>query len=224
MVGFSATYTAPTTDPTETGTHGPWHVEVSRAAGVNAKQLPLAPLRWEALDIPLDGLTEPEEVDRRVIKALNEWHDELLQIEAEPLVVGCRMRLVGRTPIRSALERHFAGQDLRSFVLAQDGIHYFIDRIRIEALPDVDLEAHAQGSDPAGLLARKVLLLQRPEEDQERRAFIREATKQLDDIVDNPTYAALAEKALDEAQVVALLEQAAIRALDELLTQRGAAA
>lgn len=211
-------------DPTEIGAHGPWHVEVSRAAGVSAKQLPLAPLRWEALDVSLDGLTEPEEVDRRVIKILNEWHNELLQMEPKPLVVGCRMRLVGRTPIRSALERHFVSQDLRSFVLAQDDIHYFIDRIRIEALPDVDLEAYAQGSDPAGLLARKVLLLQRPEEDQERRAFIREATKQLDNIVDNPTYAALAEKALDETQVAALLERAAIRALDELLTQQGAAA
>jgi hypothetical protein len=88
----------------------------------------------------------------------------------------------------------------------------------------VDLEELAQGSDPAGLLARRVLLIQRPEEDQERRAFIREATKRLDDIIDNPTYAALTEKTLGEAQVAALLEQAALRALDELLTQRGAAA
>ena len=211
-------------DPTETGTHGPWHVQVSRAAGVSAKQLPLAPLRWEALEVPLDGLTEPEEVDRRVIRALNERHAQLLQIGAEPLVVGCRLRLVGRTAYRSDLERHFAAQDLRSFLLPQDGIHYFIDKLRIEALPDVDLDTLAQGSDPAGLLARKILLIRRPESDQERRAFIDKATKRLDDIVDTPTYTALAEKTLDEAHVVALLEQAAVRALDELLNQRDAAA
>jgi hypothetical protein len=210
-------------DPTETGTHGPWLVEVSRAAGVSAKHLPLAPLRWETVDVALDGLTEAEEVDRRVIQALNERHGELLQLEAEPLVVGCRMRLVGRTPHRSALERHFAAQDIRSLALFQDDIHYFIDRIRIEALPDVDLDALAQGTDPAGLLARKILLIRGSENDQKRRAFIDAATRRLDDIVDDPTYAALTEKALDEAQVVALLEQAAIRALDDLLAQRGAA-
>jgi hypothetical protein len=134
------------------------------------------------------------------------------------------MRLVGRTPYRSALERLFAAQDLRSFALTQDGIHYFIDRFRIDALPDVDLEALAQGSDPAALLARKILLLRTPENDQERRALIDEATKRLAEIVDESTYAPLAEKPPDEAYVATLLEQAAVRALDELLTQRGAAA
>lgn len=38
-------------------------------------------------------------------------------------------------PVRSALEWLFAAQDLHSLVLAQDGIHYFIDRFRIDALP-----------------------------------------------------------------------------------------
>ena len=211
-------------DPTETGTHGPWHVEVSPAAGISVKQLPLAPLRWEALEVSVDGLTDAEEVDGRILKARSHLHDELMQIEAEPLVVGCRVRLIGRTPLRAPLEQHFATQDLDAFVLPQDDICYFIDRIRIETLPDRDLEVLAKDSDPVGLLARKILLLGKPEDDQERRALIDKGVKQLTAIVEDISYRALPEKTVDESQVAALLEQAALRALDALLAQKASAA
>ncbi len=54
--------------------------------------------------------------------------------------------------------------------------------------------------------------------------FIDEAAKRLRATVEQPSYSALSEKRLDESQVAALLEQAAVRALDQLLAQREAAA
>jgi DNA repair exonuclease SbcCD nuclease subunit len=210
-------------DPTESSTHGPWHVEVSQAGGVIAEQLPLAPLRWEALEVSVDELAAPEEIDGRVLNALKQLHGELMQIQAEPLGVGCRVRLVGRTRFRSALEQHFARQDIQSLVVSEEDVHYFIDRIRIEALPDVDLDELAKGSDPAGLLAQKILLIRGPE-NEKRRDLLDEAARRLRATVEQPSYSALSEKRLDESQVAALLEQAAVRALDQLLAQREAAA
>jgi hypothetical protein len=108
-------------------------------------------------------------------------------------------------------------------VVSEEDVHYFIDRIRIEALPDVDLDELAKGSDPAGLLAQKILLIRGPE-NEKRRDLLDEAARRLRATVEQPSYSALSEKRLDESQVAALLEQAAVRALDQLLAQREAAA
>ncbi len=58
-------------DPSETGPHGPWLVEVGEGGSVRLRHLPLAPLRWERMIVDLDGLDDPAAgLERRLRDAL----------------------------------------------------------------------------------------------------------------------------------------------------------
>ena len=53
-------------DPSETGPHGPWRVRLGDGGGVRLEHVPLAPLRWESVSIPVDGIEHPEDVGDRL--------------------------------------------------------------------------------------------------------------------------------------------------------------
>ena len=47
-------------DPTETGRHGPWLIELPGGREVHCRHLPLSPLRWEHLSVSVEGLEHVE--------------------------------------------------------------------------------------------------------------------------------------------------------------------
>ena len=48
-------------DRSELGQHGPWLITIAGGGIKEVAQLPLAPLRWERLDVPLDDINHPDE-------------------------------------------------------------------------------------------------------------------------------------------------------------------
>ncbi|MCH9675157.1 MAG: metallophosphoesterase, partial [Gammaproteobacteria bacterium] len=55
-------------DVGEQGPHGPWDVAVAHGQ-VTAEHLPMAPLRWERIDVELDGTTTVAQIPGRIISA-----------------------------------------------------------------------------------------------------------------------------------------------------------
>lgn len=206
------------TDPGEPGPHGAWLLEVAPDGGLTLSPVPLAPLRWETLEVPLGALAEPADVTSRIAAALDDLHDALPG--PRPEAVGCRLRLTGRTALRTEIARQLERDDPRTLALTRDGTRYFVHAFGLEALPTHDLEALARSSDPVGLLARRLRLLQGHGDPDERAALLQAAEARLAAVPRRRHLRSAGAAPPDRERVAELLTAAALDALDALLAQR----
>ena len=54
-------------DSSETGAHGPWLLTVAGDGGMDLRQIPLAPLRWEQVAVSVEGLDHVEDLPDRLL-------------------------------------------------------------------------------------------------------------------------------------------------------------
>jgi len=205
-------------DPGEQGARGPWLLDTS-AAALAIEHVPLAPLRWEEVEVPLADLGSAPEVTLRITRAIDALHERIAGEPPLPRAVGCRLRLSGRTPFGAELEQVLRADDPRQSPVERDGIMYFVHALRQRAEPAMDLEALARGSDPAGLLARRLLALRDPAS-PERARLLEAARPRLARLASAPAFRALDPAPPEDEAAAELLEAAALRALDALLRQR----
>jgi DNA repair protein SbcD/Mre11 len=208
------------TDPGEPGPHGAWVLDVDADGALELTLLPLAPLRWETLEVPLDGLADPADVTVRITAAIDALHGALADEAFRPVAVGCRLRLTGRTALRAGVAQALAVADPRSALYPHDGTTYFVHASSLDALPERDLDALARNADPVGLLARKLLLLQGRGEPEARRELLRAAGRRLAEVPLRRYLSAAGAAPPGEERVAALLQAAALDALDALLAQQ----
>lgn len=207
-------------DPGEHGTRGAWLLEVSGDGGLHMQHLPLAPLRWEELEVPVDDLVEADEVHGRIEAAIDGLHEILAAQAFLPAAVGCRLLLTGRSRHRAAIGRALQAADPKGQLHPRDGIDYFVHDLRLRALPEVDLEELARSSDPAGLMAARLLLIRGPAGAEKRAELLRSARERLAPIAGRRQFRPLAEPPLPDDEIARLLEAAALEALDALLAQK----
>lgn len=208
--------------PKDTGARGPWLLDLPASdEEVHIEQLALAPLRWEEIEILLDGLEQAGDIHSLIIRALRERHEAITTHGGSPRAVGCRLLLRGRTDLRREIEQELHQTDPGSDIQRFGDVFWFIHDWRLQAAPALDLEELARSSDPAGLLARKLLILQAGE-NEERQALIQDAQQRLTPVVNQRAFATLDSDRSDPERIAGLLESAALRALDELLAQREA--
>lgn len=205
-------------DPSESGPHGPWLLEIA-GDQLGMRQVALAPLRWEEVEVDVSGIAFAEDVHRAVIAAIDAAHDRLAGADHGPKAVGCRLRFTGRSGLRGAIERRLAADDPRRLHHVRDGVSYFIHEWGMAAHPALDLHEMAQGHDPAALLARKLLLL-RQGDCAERRQLLADARTRLDRTAARPVFSGVSVDPLAEPDLVDILERAGLRALDALLAQQ----
>ena len=224
-------------DPTETGPHGPWLVEVEHRGKVRARQVPLAPLRWEHLSVACDDIaTVPlgetdiaEWVDAAVLRALHDASERLTigtYGDHKPAVLGCRITIVGRTGRAEELLAYLQRANPGALWYDCGGVSCFVDRVEVRTQPIVPIEVLARGRDPVGLLAAKLLVLGRSADDPERQTLIDAARRVVLEAHTNAYYRVLSDTSsggaasADEDRIVRLLQQSAHRALESLLAQR----
>jgi hypothetical protein len=211
-------------DPSETGVHGPWRLTLEGGRALRLEQLALAPLAWLELDVPVDALQDPEALDGLLVAALRGLAEREGQRLGAARAVGCRLRLVGRSSVHRALRRRVAalaaGEGLQELRPRFDGRLYFVDKLVDDARPALALDELARSSDPPGLLARRLLALERG--DPEGEPLVREARRRMESMVERRPWMAAQLEAPDEAAVRAHLLRAGEQALEELLAQREA--
>jgi exonuclease SbcD len=210
-------------DPGEPGPRGPWWVEVEGPGRVRARQVPAAPLRWEREDV---SLAEVEGSDREaradalfaaLRRGLERVRDRLAAEGARARLVGCRLRLVGRSPHHREL-RALADDPTRWPRESWEGVAFFVERVVDEGSPALDLERLAAGSDPPALVARRLLALERGGEEAER--LVREAGRRLAQASAEPRFSGLEAEPPDPPGIHRLLVGAATRLLEDLVAQR----
>ncbi|MBW2446972.1 MAG: metallophosphoesterase [Deltaproteobacteria bacterium] len=212
-------------DPTETGLHGPWRIDITHDARVVARQLAIAPLRWEAVDLAVEADWDDEDVGDHILNQLEVLARQIQEQGHTPAVLGVRARLVGQTRHYGAIQRRIGEGIWDGATRPVNGTLVFIDRVIDGLSLMLDLEDIAQSNDPPGLLARKLIALYRGGE--ERRALLDEARGSLRPLAQEPTWAVVEDQRsatdpISDEALVTLLRQAGVAALDALLAQRRA--
>jgi hypothetical protein len=207
-------------DPTETGRHGPWLVEITSAGNITFQQIPLAPLRWESIEVAVDKFSPGQgDVLALLSHALRECYHRLVAELGYIQAVGCRVRLVGKTDAHRHLNRALADPDLRQLTIHCEDVTLFLAGSPVNAsVPRRDLDRLARNDDPPALLARQLLALER--NDPDGAALIRAGREELNQAASHRNFSSLAEPDLDDAAVRELLLRAGYRALEELLAQQ----
>jgi len=212
-------------DPGEPGVHGVWILELGRGRAVRLRQVPLSTVRYDSLELDVDGVADAGEFDRRVTAAVRE-HLARVAESAGPLrYLSLRLRITGRTPLHRSLESRVAllQQDLE---LENGEVTAVVERVEPETRPARDLEELARGADPVGVLARLLLSLDRDGHaegaaQEDVAELLREAARVVNAVFEAKPYLSLPREDVDTAAVAArVLARQASLLLDELLARK----
>jgi DNA repair exonuclease SbcCD nuclease subunit len=200
-------------DPGETGPRGAWSVRVASNGEIRSERVHTEPLRWETRDVALEPPGDAAAVERTVRRAI-ERLAEGPAATSSLRAVGCRIRLTGETgrlDVRRTIETH-AFTDLR--VTLGETV-YFVDRVEDDTSVELDLETLATRGDPPGLLASRLLSIERGGDDA--RLLLQQARRELQRTADDRRWLRLEPVELDDTAVRRLLIDAGRRVLAELL-------
>src|SRR5690606_777859 len=90
-------------DPGERGAHGAWLLEVANGEAI-ARQIPLSTIRYDTIDVSVDGIERPEEADSRIFTTLRDRLTEAAEESSCLELVRFRVRVTGATHVRRAVE------------------------------------------------------------------------------------------------------------------------
>ncbi len=204
-------------DPSETGLHGPWVLEIDDRGQFSIKQISLGPLRWEELPVAVDQLSGKGNLKDILRDSMAALHKRLLPQLEGVKAVGCRIKLVGPSELHRDVAQRLSPSDLEDLKPRFDEVLYFVEGIIDFSRLSLDLKRIAQAGDPPGLLARQLLALEHQEEDA--RQLIREVRHRLEKEAASSAWSQLEKIQFTEDQVRELLLQAGLSALKELLGQ-----
>jgi len=221
-VGYLGSLTA--LDPTETGEHGPWLLSFEGRTLVEARQLPIAPLRWERLRLAVDAWSTAAELEPGITGALQQFEARERSSLGSARAVGLRFDLVGSSRVhrelRSAIER-IATDSVR--LVLEDRI-FFVDAVFDRARPALDLASISKQSDPPGLLARRLLALDASPTDTqaavERVRLLQLARREHAALAAQSGFRNLGREDVTDEELAAELRTAGLAALDDLIATK----
>jgi DNA repair exonuclease SbcCD nuclease subunit len=150
-------------DPNETGPRGAWLLNIAQTGDLELRHVPLAPMRWEKVALPVDGLESLDDVPSLVKGNLETLNRDIEDSLGETKVVGCRLAFTGRTRLHRELRRALEDDDIRNLRLTRNDVLYFIDKVEDDSAPEIDLAAVARGTDPPAILAKMISSLEAAE-------------------------------------------------------------
>jgi DNA repair exonuclease SbcCD nuclease subunit len=210
----------------EGGVHGACLIELDGQGKVTPRQVPMASLQYDDVEINLEGVASEDEFKPRLIQAVQE-HLENAGNDAPNLRhVVCTLVLKGRTSLHSRL-KSLAEDNKEEWNIPAGDLTATVEKVTIETLPDRDLEAIANSgsNDPATFLAG-LLLSQEKEDpgDEFRRQLTEEAMRAIADVDRSAIYLELEgsrEAASEDRSELAarLLREEGMCLLETLLSQ-----
>lgn len=205
-------------DPGETGQRGAWLLDVKGPGDVSLSRLYISPLRWESVQVDLGQVSEPDDLEGAIVRAVHALHGRLEATLGETRAVGCRVKLVGASPKHRAIVASLEKKDARALRSKNGDCIYFVESVEDDARQAVDLAELARGTDPPALLANMLLEVQN-DTDAGRR-IVREAMVELDKTARMPNWAQLGPVVDLPASARHHVLRAGLGALEALLAQR----
>ncbi|MGM0575071.1 MAG: metallophosphoesterase family protein [Myxococcota bacterium] len=204
-------------DAGEHGPRGPWAVTVG-AGEVEAEQIPLAPVRWERLEVRLEDESGPVDADRvhaRIEDAVRGCVEGSRDMgDARLRAVVCRVVVTGRLGDPRGVEDYVREHDPAGAVFDVGAVRCIVERVTDRTLPAVDLEHLSRQPTPAGRIAQRILEL----ESGGAEALVERARRRVEPLTSG--HWSLDEERHPAPDVEERLRIAAWRALECLLAQK----
>ena len=207
-------------DPSETGKLGPWLLTIKGVRIHEIEQWELAPLVWENIEVDITGMTEAEEARVRLLEAVKRLDAELSIGRWAPKAVGLRVTLIGSSRFGQEAQDLLLQEKNKGVIPGRNDTDYFVERLDATVQPEIALDTLAERNDPAGLLARRLLLLDRPNDDPDRQKLLKEARQRLEKEAQNRQWSELNLSAPSEKEIVEWLRRAGLSLLARMLAQR----
>ncbi len=147
-------------NPTETGIHGPWELTVKASGGLETRQIPLATIEYVNLTVDVSKLTQPENLVILIKETLQNWQEETAVSKGKLRAYSARLTLVGETEFQRQINR-LIREKKDSFRFELRGIEVFVEKIKDNTMPCLDLKDLATGDSPVGRLAELLLSLEK---------------------------------------------------------------
>jgi hypothetical protein len=205
------------TDPGEPGAHGPWLLSTHAGVVDSCSQIVLAPLRWETLEVDLSTTRGSEDAEQLLVRRIGDYH-AVTDLGSDTRAVGLRVILTGSTSVGAACAQALEENAVGNVVHEADGTRYFLEKVTLRTKPRLELAEIAGRADPAGILAQRLLLLERGEDDPERIELVARAGSRLESISAQARFAPLQTPLTDE-EVIEALRAAGTRLLENMLAQ-----
>jgi DNA repair protein SbcD/Mre11 len=211
--------------PTDTGARGAWIVDLA-GDRVDARQVPLAAIRFDRVEVDLSGCDGPDAAESRIIGALQEMLDAAVEADVgSHLVAVCtHLSLSGRTPIYGDLPARL-DELQRTTDLQREGVVLAIVNVVDGTVPDIAVGQLLERADPVGESARVVQVLDTGTVDEMPLPYqdlLRRTANRLSEAHRSRVFAAVShdpEPGVEEAR--ALLLREAWATLHALVRQRG---
>jgi len=178
-------------DPSETGPHGPWLVEVSAEGDIGLEQIPLAPVRWEPIEVSVEGIDDVEDLADWLLSEAQKFVQDLGRAGRMPAVLGLRAKLTGPSSAYEAIRRWIEGRKWESLARSVNDTVVFFNKVSDAMELALDLHEIASGNDPAALLAQRLLLLGK--ENDESRGLLASAREELEKITRQEVWSPVGE-------------------------------
>jgi DNA repair exonuclease SbcCD nuclease subunit len=209
----------------EGGVHGACLIGLDGQGKVTHRQVPMASLQYDDVEIDLEGVASEDGFESRLIQTIQE-HLEKAGNEAPSLRhVVCTVVLTGRTSLHREL-RSLVEEMKDDLAIPAGDITATVEKVTVATSPDRDLEAIANsgGNDPATFLAGLLISLDKEDPGDECSRLAEEAIRTIADVDRSAIYLELdrSSKAAsgDRSELAAsLLKEEGMCLLDTLLSQ-----
>ena len=140
-------------DPGETEPRGCYVVDVDDAGRIDPRFEAVDVVRWQLLELPVDGLATEEALIGALIDVVGEAQ------ESAGRSIVARVRLTGRGPLRGSLTRSGVLEDV--LTASREGLSSsvpfaWIESLRDRTRPDIDLDERRKADDFLGDLLRRL--------------------------------------------------------------------
>lgn len=209
-------------DPGEPGVHGPWLLTFNEHGLEDVRLVPMASAVYESIGIDLTGVTDPGDLQKRLVATILDHLAATLKTNPRHLEhVVYRPVYKGRTRLHGELPALLARQE--DLGIERDGVTTSIDKPTIKTTPDLDLDDQQHGHGPTSTLAGLLLDLERDGDAEPlSKELLAEAEEIVAGLLSSPNYQQLRgdrplEEGLDARQI---LRDKGLLLLDALRAQK----
>lgn len=204
-------------DPTETGAHGPWKLEIENRT-ISMEHLPVAPLRFEQMDIPVDNIHTIEELQDAQESAIRKYASSLEDGLGDAKVISLRIKLTGRSDCHRELRSANSGELGVGTVRSISQRMWGVEKVDItDVRPNLVLKTDSEGKDPRTVLSR--ILEDLIEGKGDSVQLIEDAERELQSAASKRGWSSESAKDIDFESTKNFLLRAAWTALEELDAQ-----
>lgn len=188
---------------------------------VTVSPLPRATVRYEMVEVDVEGKEDTEEVEGAITDAVRQQLQNVLQSHSQLQHLVGRLQLTGRTPAHRQIGDFLSGL-AEGLELPVGEAVASVDRAEVHTRPDLDLERIAEGSDPPAVLATLIRAIDEGKETKLAKETWTAVEEALGPVIRSPAYEPLRsteQQPFERRELKEVIRQQGLLLLDELLAQ-----